>query len=88
MPWPMHNGVRKLGSFYRMSESGSATRKLIEDFKVEWRKGDPILKTKFRYWATGSIVMFIAVIIEFGWLGLLFYFGLLMWNIGNADVKK
>lgn len=68
-----------------MSETWQATRTSIDRFLAGWREAEEDTRARFRYWATGILLMGGAIISQFGWSGFVFCLGLVLWAAGNSN---
>lgn len=71
-----------------MSETWSATRTSISRLKAAWRDADEDTRWSLGFWAVGIAMMAVAIVAQFGWLGVLFCAGLLVWAAGTQGLSK
>lgn len=66
-----------------MSETWEATRSSVRRLKTSLANADEDTRYKFAFWILGFAVMGTAIIIQFGYVGASFCFGLLLWKAGQ-----
>lgn len=66
-----------------MSETSQAATSSWRRLKAALITADEDARWAFGFWMTGFAVMGTAIILQFGWQGALFCFGLLLWTAGR-----
>lgn len=65
-----------------MSDTWDSTRASLRRLKTAFREADEDTRYKFVFWVSGLSIMGIAIIVQFGWTGVLFCLGMVLWKIG------
>lgn len=71
-----------------MADTWASTRASIDRLKKNWREADADTRWDIKFWATGLCMMAGAIVGQFGWLGILFCAGLVIWGAANHSLNK
>lgn len=71
-----------------MSEAWSSTRTSINRLKKSWAEADEDTKWDCGFWATGLLLMALAITIQFGGLGFMFCAGFIIWAAANNALRQ
>lgn len=71
-----------------MSETWSASRTSINRLKSAWHEADEETRWDIRFWAFGLALMAVALVSQFGWAGLMFCLGAVIWKAGDHALKR
>lgn len=71
-----------------MSDTFAETKEQFRRLRTALQNADEDTRWSFGFWFTGIVVMAAAVIMQFGWLGAVFMFGMLLWAAGNHALSS
>lgn len=71
-----------------VSDSWSNTRSSMKRLKAVWGQADEDVRWDIGFWGAGLIIMGASIVIQFGWVGLLFCTGVLIWHAGNHALRR
>lgn len=66
-----------------MTDTWANTRTSVNRLKAAWAQADEDTRWDIGFWSAGLGIMATAIIVQFGWLGLLFCGGAIIWSAGH-----
>lgn len=71
-----------------MTDTWANTRASINRLKAGWRDADEDTRWNIGFWATGLATMGGAIVAQFGWLGMVFCGGFIIWIAANNALRQ
>ena len=71
-----------------MADTWSDTRASLTRLSDLWRDADEDTRWDIKFWAAGLAMMAAAITIQFGWIGVLFCGGFILWWVGSYGLSK
>ncbi len=68
-----------------MTDTWSHTRDAVQRLKTALQEADEDTRYKFAFWISGIALMATAIIAQFGWLGVIFCGGAVIWAASNTQ---